>query len=217
VDKTLLEIIEQRANGLDAETVRKYIYQLLRAIHYCHSNNVIHRDIKPENLLICSETNLLKLCDFGFARNLPQNKGNQNMTDYVATRWYRSPELLLADKYSKEVDIWAIGCIMGELTDLEPLFPGDSEIDQLYVIQKIMGILTPDLQERFNKNPRFVGYKFPDLSKPDTLEKRYVGKLSKQALNLMEGLLKMDPRDRLTARDAICHPYFDGLRTQDDE
>jgi cyclin-dependent kinase-like len=101
------------------------------------------------------------------------------MTDYVATRWYRSPELLLGDKYSKEVDIWAIGCIMGELTDLDPLFPGESEIDQLYVIQKIMGILTPDLQELFNKNARFVGYKFPDLSKPQTLERRYVGKLAK--------------------------------------
>lgn len=71
VDKTLLEILEGRTNGLESETVRKYIYQLLKAISYCHSVNVIHRDIKPENLLICSETNLLKLCDFGFARNLP--------------------------------------------------------------------------------------------------------------------------------------------------
>lgn len=102
--------------------------------------NVIHRDIKPENLLI-TDTNQLKICDFGFARNLPQQKpgSNQILTDYVATRWYRSPELLLGDKYSKEVDIWAIGCIMGEITDGEPLFPGESEIDQLYVIQKIMG------------------------------------------------------------------------------
>jgi len=77
------------------------------------------------------ENGHLKLCDFGFARNLPQQKAGANpmMTDYVATRWYRSPELLLGDKYSKEVDIWAIGCIMGELTDGEPLFPGESEID----------------------------------------------------------------------------------------
>jgi cyclin-dependent kinase-like len=81
--------------------------------------------------LLISEGGHLKLCDFGFARNLPPQKagGNPMMTDYVATRWYRSPELLLGDKYSKEVDIWAIGCIMGELTDGEPLFPGESEID----------------------------------------------------------------------------------------
>ena len=92
--------------------------------------NVVHRDIKPENLLIDPNDNL-KLCDFGFARNIPTSSKNQNpqMTDYVATRWYRSPELLLSDRYNKEVDIWAIGCIMGELTDGEPLFPGESEVD----------------------------------------------------------------------------------------
>ncbi|CDW87509.1 protein kinase domain containing protein [Stylonychia lemnae] len=219
VEKTLLEILEQRTNGLDQEMVRRYIYQLLKAINYCHNLNVIHRDIKPENLLIM-DNSMLKLCDFGFARNLPQQKGgsNQIMTDYVATRWYRSPELLLGDKYAKEVDIWAIGCIMGELTDGEPLFPGESEIDQLYVIQKILGLLTQEQQERFQKNPRFIGFKFPqDISKPETLEKRYVGKLSKQALNFMEGLLKMEPKERLTAKEAICHPYFDGLRDQPEE
>jgi cyclin-dependent kinase-like len=140
------------------------------------------------------------------------------MTDYVATRWYRSPELLLGDKYSKEVDIWAIGCIMGELTDGEPLFPGESEIDQLYMIQKILGTLTQEQQELFQKNPRFIGYKFPqDISKPETLERRYVGKMSKTALNFMEGLLKMDPRDRLTAKESICHPYFDGIRGSEEE
>ena len=101
------------------------------------------------------------------------------MTDYVATRWYRSPELLLGDNYSKEVDLWAIGCIMGELTDGEPLFPGESEIDQLYCIQKILGALTIDQQEKFAKNPRFIGYKFPDVTKPETIEKKYVGKMSK--------------------------------------
>jgi|TARA_B110000305_G_C19089220_1_gene469967 cyclin-dependent kinase-like len=104
--------------------------------------NVVHRDIKPENLLIDPSDNL-KLCDFGFARNIPQQRQNPQMTDYVATRWYRSPELLLSDRYSKEVDIWAIGCIMGELTDGEPLFPGESEVDQLFEIQKILGALTP--------------------------------------------------------------------------
>lgn len=139
------------------------------------------------------------------------------MTDYVATRWYRAPELLLGDKYSKEVDLWAIGCIMGELSDGEPLFPGESEIDQLYVIQKVLGALTYEQQEKFNKNPRFIGYKFPDVTKPETIEKKYVGKLSKQALLLMAQLLKMDPRERYTAKEALCHQYFDGIRTEEDE
>ena len=122
----------------------------------------MHRDIKPENLLISSKTNELKVCDFGFARPLNlKNEDDDNqssngdddqnqspeLTDYVATRWYRSPELLLVSEnlpYGKEVDIWAVGCIMGELMDGQPLFPGDSEVDQLFVIQKVLGPLTED-------------------------------------------------------------------------
>ena len=100
------------------------------------------------------------------------------MTDYVATRWYRSPELLLGDEnYGKPVDIWAIGCILGEMSDGQPLFPGDSEIDQLHVIQKVMGPLTAEQNEMFAKNPRFIGLKFPAVNNPETLEKKYVGKL----------------------------------------
>lgn len=116
------------------------------------------------------------------------------MTDYVATRWYRSPELLIGySDYGPEVDMWAIGCIMGELSDGQPLFPGDSEMDQLFLIQKVLGPLTKEQMESFNKNPRFVGLKFPEVIKPDTLEKKYTGKLSRKALSLMIGLLKMDP------------------------
>ena len=142
-DRNLLEIIEDRISGLEPELVKKYIFQLLKAIEFCHRHGVIHRDIKPENLLIEEATNVLKICDFGFARSLPK-QSNKPLTDYVATRWYRSPELLLGENYGKEVDIWAIGCIMGEISDGEALFPGESEIDQLYVIQKVMGELTPE-------------------------------------------------------------------------
>lgn len=142
---------------------------------------------------------------------LNNNKGN--LTDYVATRWYRAPELLLSPNYGKEVDIWAIGCILGELTDGEALFPGESEIDQLFCIQKILGPLTQPQQEEFKTNPRFIGYKFPDsINKPETLERRYVGKLSKKALMLMKAMLEMDPTDRITAIEALADTYFDGLR-----
>ena len=137
----------------------------------------MHRDIKPENLLISSKTNELKVCDFGFARFMSKteariqssnqssnayddNPGGQSpeLTDYVATRWYRSPELLLVSDnlpYGKEVDIWAIGCIMGELMDGQPLFPGDSEVDQLFVIQKVLGPLPDFLQDEFCRNTRY--------------------------------------------------------------
>lgn len=133
------------------------------------------------------------------------------MTDYVATRWYRAPELLLGTAYGKEVDMWAIGCIMGELTDGQPLFPGESEIDQLYCIQKIQGALTNEQHEVFLKNPRFIGLKFPEVIKPETIERRYLGKMSREALDFMNRLLRMDPKERMTASEAICHPYFEGL------
>lgn len=210
VDKNLLEILEESANGLPPDRVRSYIFQLCKAIEYCHRLEVIHRDIKPENLLVSAD-HRLKLCDFGFARTIPQKGGA--LTDYVATRWYRSPELLLGStSYGKEVDLWAIGCIMGELTDGQPLFPGESEIDQLYLIQKVLGALTAEQQEVFQKNPRFVGLKFPEMTRAETLEKRYLGKLTREAINFMKALLKMDPSQRMTAAEALLHPYFGPLR-----
>ena len=93
--------------------MKAFIYQLCQAIHWCHSHDIIHRDIKPENLLVNTKNNSLKLCDFGFARSIGQA---ENLTDYVATRWYRAPELLLGStNYGFGVDMWAIGCIMGNI------------------------------------------------------------------------------------------------------
>jgi len=118
--------------------------------------------------------------------------------------------LISSTTYSKPVDIWAIGCILGELTDGQPLFPGENEFDQLYVIQKVMGPLIPEQMEAFQKNQRYVGMKFPDL-KAETLEKRYLGKLSRKALSFMKACLKMDPSQRITAAEALSHPYFEGF------
>lgn len=112
---------------------------MLKASNYLHKSEIVHRDIKPENLLVNND-NTVKLCDFGFARTHPGN-GHQ-LTSYVATRWYRSPELLLTSEYSFPVDIWAIGCIFAEMIDGNPLFPGDNLIDQLHVIQKGLGKLS---------------------------------------------------------------------------
>jgi cyclin-dependent kinase-like len=210
-DKNLLEVLEEQPSGLDPEVVRNYIYQLCLAIHWCHSNSVIHRDIKPENLLINLKTKILKLCDFGFARVISKS-GNEDLTDYVATRWYRAPELLLGStNYSFGVDMWAIGCIMGEISDGQPIFPGDSEVDQLYIIQKILGPLTPEQQELFMMNTRFAGLKFPDMSRPETLQKKYVGKLSQRAFKIMRALLSMEPRERPTAEQCLQNVYFENL------
>ncbi|CAK4623631.1 hypothetical protein LEN26_019840, partial [Aphanomyces euteiches] len=215
VEKNLLEVLEEKPTGLDPELVRRYIYQLSRAIHYCHENGVVHRDIKPENLLVNPNSDhSLRLCDFGFAR-LINDSQSQELTDYVATRWYRSPELLLGStKYGKSVDIWAIGCIMGELLDGQPLFPGESEIDQLYMIQKVLGPLTPDHMELFLSNPRFAGLKFPDMSRPETLQKRFVGKIPKRAMGFLKGTVQLGPDERMTSAECVHHPYFEGLEKE---
>lgn len=170
----------------------------------------MYADIKPENLLINMKTKVLKLCDFGFARVITQTA--QELTDYVATRWYRAPELLLGStNYTFGVDMWAIGCIMGEISDGQPLFPGESEVDQLFIVQKILGPLISEHVELFMANQRFAGLKFPDMSKPETLQKKYVGKFSKRALNFMRGLLSMDPADRPTSSVCLMNAYFEGM------
>ena len=151
-----------------------------------------------------------KLCDFGFARLVSET--NEKLTDYVATRWYRAPELLLSQgNYGKEVDYWAIGCIMGELVDGNPLFPGENELDQLHCIQKVLGNLTDKQEEMFYSNPLFNGKNLLNISKPETLEKRYLGKFSKKAISFMKGLLALDPKKRLNGNTVFKHAYFEKL------
>jgi serine/threonine protein kinase len=213
VEKTLLELLQEHAKGLDPNLIKKIIYQLCEAIKYLHGLNIIHRDIKPENLLI-DKDNKLKLCDFGFARSI-NSKNKEQLTDYVATRWYRSPELLLGNGYyGQEMDYWAIGCIMGELADGDPLFPGENELDQIKCIVKILGKLPDEQIMSFNRNQGFAGEKLPDVTRPETLEKRYAGKLPKTAINFMKMLLNPDPNQRLKGEAVFQHPYFEGFKLE---
>uniref|UniRef100_A0A674IRY2 Cyclin-dependent kinase-like 5 n=1 Tax=Terrapene triunguis TaxID=2587831 RepID=A0A674IRY2_9SAUR len=213
VEKNMLELLEEMPNGVPPEKVKSYIYQLIKAIHWCHKNDIVHRDIKPENLLI-SHCDVLKLCDFGFARNLSEGS-NANYTEYVATRWYRSPELLLGAPYGKSVDMWSVGCILGELSDGQPLFPGESEIDQLFTIQKVLGPLPSEQMKLFYSNPRFHGLRFPAVNHPQSLERRYLGILSGVLLDLMKNLLKLDPADRYLTEQCLNHPSFQTQRLLD--
>ncbi|XP_076582627.1 cyclin-dependent kinase-like 5 isoform X3 [Chaetodon auriga] len=210
VEKNMLELLEELPNGVPTDKARSYIYQLIRAIHWCHKHDIVHRDIKPENLLISSD-DVLKLCDFGFARNLSEGT-DANYTEYVATRWYRSPELLLGAPYGKAVDMWSVGCILGELSDGQPLFPGESEIDQLFTIQKVLGPLPPEQMKLFYNNPRFHGLRFPAVNHPQTLERRYLGIISGALLDLLKNLLLLNPTERFLTEQSLNHHAFQTLR-----
>ncbi|XP_074922169.1 cyclin-dependent kinase-like 2 isoform X2 [Chelonoidis abingdonii] len=205
VDHTLLDDLELFPHGLDYSRVRKYLFQIIKGIGFCHSHNIIHRDIKPENILV-SQSGVVKLCDFGFARTLAAP--GEAYTDYVATRWYRAPELLVGDtKYGKAVDVWAIGCLVPEMLTGEPLFPGDSDIDQLYHIMKCLGNLTPRHQELFYKNPLFAGVRLPEVKEAEPLERRYP-KLSAAVLDLAKKCLQIDPDKRPSCADLLQCDFF---------
>ncbi|ESO84233.1 hypothetical protein LOTGIDRAFT_108359 [Lottia gigantea] len=205
VDHTVLDELEKCPNGLDENTVRKILFQVLKGIEFCHLHSIIHRDIKPENILV-SRNGIVKLCDFGFARTLAQP--GETYTDYVATRWYRAPELLVGDtKYGRAVDLWAIGCLVAEMLTGEPLFPGDSDIDQLYHIVKCFGNLPTRHREVFLRNPLFVGMRLPEVRETTPLEKTFK-RVSNIALDIMKQCLKLDPDDRPQCSELVKREFF---------
>lgn len=207
VDHTILDDLKLFPNGLDYQVVQKYLFQIINGIGFCHSHNIIHRDIKPENILV-SQSGVVKLCDFGFARTLAAP--GEVYTDYVATRWYRAPELLVGDvKYGKAVDIWAIGCLVIEMLMGQPLFPGESDIDQLHHIMTCLGNLIPRHQELFYKNPVFAGVRLPEIKDTDAepLESRYP-KLPEVVISLAKKCLHIDPDKRPFCADLLHHDFF---------
>lgn len=207
VEKNLMQIIDSSPGGVDEETIRLCMWQLLRALKFCHEQQIVHRDVKPENLLLNPKTKTLKLCDFGFARYT--SAVSAALTTYVATRWYRAPELLTGGiQYGSPVDLWAAGCIMGELVDQQPLFPGDSDIDQLYKIQQILGPPTDEQLRALANSPRYAHVKFPPMQPPEGLRSRYGGRLDRVGIDFMERLLRMEPLNRMSAAEALEHPYL---------
>lgn len=206
IDHTVLELMERHQRGVPEPQTKNIAFQVLQAVNFCHINNCIHRDVKPENILV-SKSGHVKLCDFGFAR-LAAGPGDE-ITDYVATRWYRAPELLVGDKqYGAPVDIWAIGCVFAELLTSQPLWPGKSDADQLYLIWKTFGNLLPYHLDIFSRNPFFKGI---SLQEPDRLEPLEVkfSNIGSHALDFMKNCFTMDPTERMTCKQLIDHPYFD--------
>nr|XP_020023365.1 cyclin-dependent kinase-like 3 [Castor canadensis] len=205
IDHTILDELQHYCHGLESKRLRKYLFQILRAIEYLHNNNIIHRDIKPENILV-SQSGITKLCDFGFARTLAAP--GDIYTDYVATRWYRAPELVLKDtSYGKPVDIWALGCMIIEMATGNPYLPSSSDLDLLHKIVFKVGNLTPHLQNIFSKSPIFTGVVLPQVQHPKSARKKYP-KLNGLLADIVHACLQIDPAERISSSDLLHHEYF---------
>nr|KAF6479429.1 cyclin dependent kinase like 3 [Molossus molossus] len=205
IDHTVLDELQHYCHGLESKRLRKYLFQIIRAIEYLHNNNIIHRDIKPENILV-SQSGITKLCDFGFARMLAAP--GDIYTDYVATRWYRAPELILKDtSYGKPVDIWALGCMIIEMATGNPFLPSSSDLDLLHKIVLKVGNLTPHLQNIFSKSPIFAGVVLPQVQHPKNARKKYP-KLNGLLADIVHACLQIDPAERISSTDLLHHEYF---------
>lgn len=202
----LSEILRNTQNLLTQVDVKSYLLMLLKGVAYCHEKNIMHRDLKPANLLI-SHTGYLKIADFGLARVYSNEESGRLYSHQVATRWYRAPELLYgARNYDEGVDLWAVGTIFGEMLNNSPLFPGESDIEQLCCVLRALGTPSEDVWPGVKDLPDYNKISFPD-TKPIPLEE-LVPDACEHALDLLKQFLVYDSKIRISAGRAILHPYF---------
>ncbi|XP_028328620.1 serine/threonine-protein kinase MAK-like isoform X3 [Gouania willdenowi] len=202
--ENLFQLMKEREEKMFSEhEIRNILFQVLSGLAFVHKHGYFHRDMKPENLL-CMGPELVKIADFGLAREI---RSQPPYTDYVSTRWYRAPEVLLkSSSYSSPIDMWAVGCIMAELYTLRPLFPGNSEVDEIFKICQVLG--TPyksDWPEGFNLATS-TNFRFPKCD-PSNL-RSLIPNASDEAIALMNDMLQWDPERRPSAAQALRYPYF---------
>ena len=198
------------------------VHRILLGTQFMHEQGLFHRDLKPANVLVSEDLAILKIADFGTARPFRRRNGRAGidpLTGYVATRWYRAPEILLrSPQYSAPVDLWAIGCILAEVTMMQPLFPGHSEIDQLQRITAMLGTPTASTWQHGTKlmqqanAPHACGPAFPACA-PQPIGD-VVSRASDRGLDLLKALLRWDANRRLTAAQCLRHAYFRVIRVR---
>ncbi|KAK3601543.1 hypothetical protein CHS0354_027683 [Potamilus streckersoni] len=201
--ENLYQMTKDRDKLFPESVVRNIIYQVLQGIAFMHKHGFFHRDLKPENLL-CSGPDCIKIADFGLAREI---RSRPPYTDYVSTRWYRAPEVLLrSTNYSSPIDMWAIGCIMSELYTLRPLFPGTSEIDEIFKICNILGTPKREEWEEGHKLAAAMNFRWPQCV--PTNFKAIIPNASSEALQVLKDMLLWDPQKRPSSSQCLRYSYF---------
>jgi len=214
METDLQKVIYSRMKLTD-EHHRYFSYSILRGLLYLHSANVVHRDLKPSNILVNKNCDL-KICDFGLARGYDEE--DPNLTDYVATRWYRAPEVvLLPSKYTKSIDVWSVGCILCELIGRKPIFPGRDHMNQIKVILKYLGTPTAaDLDWLPPQSPaRAFLRRVPESAKQPW--QAVYPSATADAIEAIEQMLTFHPAHRVEVQQALLLSYFESLHVPDDE
>tara|TARA_B100001121_G_C18583260_1_gene570809 strand:+ start:63 stop:974 length:912 start_codon:yes stop_codon:yes gene_type:complete len=200
-----------KSTPMPKNVVKSFMYQLIKGVTHCHKHGVLHRDLKPQNLLVDKNTSTLKIADLGLGRafSIPL----KSYTHEIVTLWYRAPEVLLGSThYSTPVDMWSVGCIFAEMARKSPLFPGDSELQQLLHIFKLLG--TPHDKVWPGVTNLKDWHDWPQW-KPQNLDK-YFPQLDAKGIDLLSQMLRYAPSERITSKDAMMHPYFDDVRQPED-
>ena len=209
MDKDLKKYMDARGDRgqLDAVTIKRFMADLLRGTAFCHENRVLHRDLKPQNLLINTKGQL-KLADFGLARafGIPVN----TFSNEVVTLWYRAPDVLLGSRtYNTSIDIWSAGCIMAEMYTGRPLFPGTTNEDQLQKIFRLMGTPSERTWPGISQLPEYKG-NFPNYATQSL--HILLPQIDNLGLDLIGKLLQLRPENRISAQEALRHPWFNDLQ-----